>query len=358
MSVFVVQSPARLHFGLTEICPGQPMLFGGCGMTIDEPSAHLSFETTSSQSSLQYRSQIECTSPWKERIDSVLESTRQAIDRTIEPHFSAQSEAIPIGSFRIARPPMAHAGLGSGTQFACCVATLVAAVRRGLFFDSSSISANAIWKEIASASDSTMIGKLAEATGRGARSYVGLASHLLGGFIVDHGSAATSSGVRTFDRFSVPDAWRVVLARPNASSTISGAVESDYFHRCAVPNPARHLMIDLIDKEMIPAIQACDLKRFGEALYQYGHYGGELFRMVQGGVYRDPAVSELVETIRRHGIMATGQTSWGPTVYAIVENQHSAIQLDESLRDRFGVTISTMISRPSNQSATLSMESP
>lgn len=353
MSVLVVQSPARLHFGLTEICPGQPMLFGGCGMTIEAPSMQLSFETLSSQSSHRYRWQIDRNSPWNKRIDTVLACAHQAIFGTIEPPLDAQSEATPLGLLRVEKPPLAHAGLGSGTQLACCVATLVAAARRGLHIDSPLITANSIWKEIASASDTTMIGKLAEATGRGARSYVGLASHLLGGFIVDHGSSIVSSSIRTFDRFCIPDSWYVVLARPNASTTISGALESHYFHRCAVPNPALHWMIDLIAKEMIPAIQACDLPRFGEALHRYGRYGGELFRTVQGGVYRDTVVSELVEFIRSQGIMATGQTSWGPTVYAIVENQNEAIELDERLRNRFGESISTMISRPSNQPATV-----
>ncbi len=352
----VVESSARLHFGLTEICPGQPSLFGGCGITLDEPSTQLSIQQTWRESSNRLRWHVECDSPWKERIDAVLSRAEHGWCSAKEYDSEIGSEAFASYTLRIEKPPLAHVGLGSGTQLACCVATLVAAIQSGFAFNSSTstMTASDIWKTVG-ARDGNPLGQLAKASGRGARSYVGLASHLMGGFIFDHGMPTEIGSRRTVDRIATPEAWRVLLVRSASSSTISGTCETDYFQRCAQPNASRLSMIDLVQREMIPAIQTHDLQRFGEALYQYGRYGGELFRAVQGGVYRDNAVAEMVEAIRELGVKGTGQTSWGPTVYAIVESQDEAIELDDKLRVRFGDAIITSICRPSNRPSMVKM---
>ncbi len=338
-----IKSPARLHFGLTEIFSGEPSLFSGCGMTIDEPSTHMSLEVVALETSSRLVWQIECDSPWKERIEAAL--------MLAGPNASTSPWKFV---FRLGKPPLAHTGLGSGTQLACCVATLIASAQCSAIMEEQSVAAHRIWTEVSSRNDSNLLGRLAEASGRGARSCVGLASHLFGGFIVDHGIRVEDQNVRRVDRFSQPESWRVLLVRPKSSTTVSGVVEIDYFRRCASVNTNRDRMIDLMENEMVPAIRIGNLKRFGEAVYDYGRLGGELFRAVQGGVYRDAAVTAVVESIRGMGIKATGQTSWGPTVYAIVENMNEAASLEESLRNRWGAQITTTIARPSNQSSLVS----
>jgi predicted sugar kinase len=342
-----IKSPARLHFGLIEICPGEPSLFAGCGMTIDEPSTQMTLEFETTEANDRSDWQVECSVAWKDRIERTLTLAGYQL-----PNSSCRF------TLRLVQPPMPHAGLGSGTQLACCVATLVAVARSGdpfdgTAFEAESVDANRFWTDADATDDSRAVDRLADATGRGARSYVGLASHLWGGFIVDHGIPSEQNHRRSVDRVSLPETWRVLLVRPASSSTVSGKVETDYFRRCAIPNPNRHRMLAMIVDDLVPAIKTQNLNHFGEALYDYGCLGGELFRAVQGGIYRDAVVAELVDAIRGMGVDATGQTSWGPTVYAIVGDLDEARALEERLRDRWGTQITTIISRPTNQPSIL-----
>ena len=339
-----------------EICPGQPMLYGGCGIAIEAPMTQLSVETNAFELSDAACWRMEEFSSWRDRIQLVVERTLEALSANSDLRCDGLATNNPSRTLRIERPPVAHAGLGSGTQLACCVATLVAATCYRFHGEDKTIEANALWSEVMPPEGRALLNRLAASTGRGARSYIGLACHLFGGFIVDSGVPEVSQFERKVERFSVPETWRIVLARPISSSTVSGTLETDYFQRCEVPNPNRQSMLDIIADELRPAIQAQDLPRFGEAIYRYGRMGGELFRSVQGGVYRDAEVTELVETIRRLGVKGTGQTSWGPTVYAFVENQNEAVELENRLHLRLPAKNHTMITQPTNRPATVSIQ--
>jgi beta-RFAP synthase len=72
---------------------------------------------------------------------------------------------------------------------------------------------------------------------------------------------------------------------------------------------------------MLPAILQLDLDSFGEAVYDFNRRAGEMFRSVQGGLYATPRVEQLVAAIRGFGIKSVGQSSWGPTVFAIALEQ-------------------------------------
>ncbi len=338
-----------------EICIGQPKLFRGCGLTIDEPAIQLSANVSSNESSDNTHWRIDNAGSWQVRIETVLERSLRLLAGEQGFSIATASTIASVGSIRIEKPPMAHVGLGSGTQIACSVATLIAATRIDWRTGDQSCSAIQIWKDVAVQDNHSPLRRLADATGRGARSYVGLASHLHGGFIVDHGISANLDD-REVDCLPIPEAWHVVLARPISSSTISGSQEKDYFVRCAVPNPHLEAMLRMIEDEMIPAIRDHDLARFGEAVYSYGRYGGELFQSVQGGIYRDTAVAELIAAIRGWGISATGQTSWGPTVYAIVHSKLEAIQLEKRLRSKFDNKLVTVITRVTNQPASVTFQ--
>ncbi len=69
---------------------------------------------------------------------------------------------------------------------------------------------------------------------------------------------------------------------------------------------------------MLPALVERDCQVFGEALYEFNHRVGEAFAPAQGGVYAGPVVTGLVEWFRRQGVSGVGQSSWGPTVFAVV----------------------------------------
>jgi beta-ribofuranosylaminobenzene 5'-phosphate synthase len=310
-----IQSPARLHFGLLEVCAGQDRLFGGLGAMIEQPSTQLSLKIDpSSVPNRPWTYKIDAEEPWNSRIESVLKRWIGANAIT----------GLPSIQIRLENQPRMHAGLGSGTQIACATVSLLSN-----------------WSKTDSPIPTE---KLAKITQRGKRSYVGLAGHGQGGFLVDHG-VSTSGSERQIDRYDIPLEWCVVLAKPLSTATISGVVENDYFGQSQFPNPYRESMWDRIQSEIVPALQTADLNQFGSSLYEYGRDAGRVFAKVQGGIYRDQVVALLIDWIRAQGVLATGQTSWGPTVYAILGNQDDADDLQRQLLQRFPTDIEVMTTR-------------
>jgi predicted sugar kinase len=85
---------------------------------------------------------------------------------------------------------------------------------------------------------------------------------------------------------------------------------------------------------MLPALSESDCRAFGEALYDFNRRVGELFAPVQGGPYAHPLLAELVAYVRSQGVPGVGQSSWGPTTFAIVPEDR-ANELAKSVRERF-----------------------
>ncbi len=345
-----LRSPARLHFGLLEICPGEQNLYGGLGITIDGPATQISVETLKGKADGNSHWRIEEAGIWQDRMEFVLQKLQRDLFSIRTLAIDSEEKESP-SIIRLDRPPEAHAGLGSGTQLACSVATAVASEYLRSQDERSTLTAANIWEHPIFANDRSAVRRLADATGRGSRSYVGLAGHLYGGLIVDRGISSESNSERVIERLAIPNTWYAVLVRPTASTTISGTLEIDYFAQCAVPNPNRQRMLSLIEEEIKPSIDLADIARFGDAIYQYGRLAGEIFRAAQGGIYRDENVASLIEAIRNLGVSATGQTSWGPTVYAIVESSIRAEKLQTELLAKYGSAVSSSVTRLTNEPA-------
>ena len=114
-------------------------------------------------------------------------------------------------------------------------------------------------------------------------------------------------------------------------------------------------MWETIHNEMAPAAATGDCTRFGEAVYRYGRLAGSCFAAVQGGPFANPAIERLVETIRGEGVAGVGQSSWGPTVFAITPNQPAAERLATALRNKHGIAAADItVAAPSNCGVTTS----
>src|SRR5208282_5500231 len=88
---------------------------------------------------------------------------------------------------------------------------------------------------------------------------------------------------------------------------------------------------------MLPALVEADLEAFGEAVHDFNARAGETFAAVQGGIYASPRGAEIVAFLRRSGIRGVGQSSWGPALFAVVEDDDRARALAEALRARFAL---------------------
>lgn len=290
-----VIAPSRLHFGLLTF--GQPEMrqFGGAGAMIDAPGLELLIEPSA---------RFTVSGELAERIERF--ATR------VTSHW--QSAEVPRCHLRLTRAPRQHVGLGVGTQLALAVAA-------GLY--------SFAGRELPGAVE------LASMFERGRRSAVGVYGFLEGGFIVEAGKSLGDVLAPLVCRLDLPADWRFVLIVPQGAQGISGDVERRAFDTLrAVPIETTERLCRELMLGMIPAAQSGDIEQFGESLYRYNRASGECFAAAQGGAFAAGETAQLVETIRQLGVRGAGQSSWGPTVFALVPNVDAAQELIEQVRSR------------------------
>lgn len=158
---------------------------------------------------------------------------------------------------------------------------------------------------------------LARIAGRGERSGVGVAGFERGGFLHDFGK--TDGQSNGCDVIPFPSDWRILLTRPKVSPRWHGDAERAAF---ATPQPAPPLW-DLAS-EVADAVKKADFPRFAAGLTEFNRKAGAPFALAQGGVYAGPEVAAAVEALQRVGATCVGQSSWGPTAFAIFPTQLEA----------------------------------
>jgi beta-ribofuranosylaminobenzene 5'-phosphate synthase len=299
-----ISTPSRLHFGLLRFEQAEGPSFGGLGMMLAEPRC-----TVRMSASHEWRASgpdaHRAIASAKRALESITVAAGQRpAGATLEtPH------ALKI---EILESIPAHHGLGSGTQLALAVAAGVRSV-----CDLPEASAE----------------ELAAMVGRGRRSAVGCHGFLRGGLLYELGSYPNEPLGRLAKRVEVPAAWRVLLVTASQSAGLSGEHELNAFSQLPpVPESTTARLEQLAATAILPAAEQSNVESFGEALFEYGRLAGECFASVQGGPYASAEIAACVETLRRLGAHGVGQSSWGPTVFAIVEDQARAEQLVAQMR--------------------------
>jgi beta-RFAP synthase len=230
------------------------------------------------------------------------------------------------------RSPRDHVGLGVGTQLGLAIA---AGLRRFLQLPERAVEL------------------LAGDVGRGERSAVGTYGFQQGGLIVDGGHMPGEPLGKLVRRLAVPDDWRFVLASPTHQRGLAGRTESDAFARLPpVPDEITQRLWNIVHNDMIPALERAQCRTFGESVYRFGRLAGECFAAVQGGPFASREIAQLIDAIRDHGISGVGQSSWGPTVFAICESDEEAQTLRNWLRCQTGNDMDDLaIAAPNNEGA-------
>lgn len=330
-----VRSCGRLHFGLLEIVPGESNCFGGIGLMVEHSKATVQ-ATLTPYSETQNRlgpCTIDADDYWRSRLESIVS------------HWEETQRSMPIQSLSVVQAPRPHCGLGSGTQMACTVATLLMAAEqvRSAQHASTSVdlSVSAILETACGnngneASSNVSRTKLAQLSRRGKRSSVGLSGFIEGGFVFDQGtshSETTSVQTERTKRIPFPEAWPILIIQNDHSLGDSGLAEAEMFDRCSkISNPNRDNMIKLVEQDLLPSMANGDWKHFDVALGWYGQMAGEIFAIAQGGIYRTPQIAQAIETARSIGIDSATQSSWGPTVCAVAQDYSHANWCAEQLR--------------------------
>ncbi len=286
-----VRAPSRLHFGLLNVPTADTSpdgrLFGGVGLMVADPGV------------------VVCVSPADEwgasgpSADRALGFAERFVESLIRAgsvsdglrEFVAHaSGSDPMFRIDVERCPAEHVGLGVGTQLGLAVAKAMA-VEVGM-------------------PHLTAV-ELAARVGRGRRSGVGVHGFDGGGLILDAGKRTGDAVSALHSRRHLPGDWRIVLACPRGPARWHGDVERRAFAAPTTANTARLRELSEILGEV------ADYPTFADALHEYNRLAGAVFAAAQGGVYSSPEVAALVARIRALGVPAVGQSSWGPTVFAI-----------------------------------------
>jgi beta-RFAP synthase len=298
-----VVAPSRLHFGLFHVPQQEKQsnerAFGGVGLMIDAPA--------------------------------VVVTARPADSWRFEGRHASRAQAFAMQFIRtlgegkqrgfqllVEQCPEEHTGLGVGTQLGLAVAKALA-VAMG----------HGDWSSV----------ELAQRVGRGERSAIGVHGFDRGGLLVEAGKCEGDPVAPLIAQVALPPTWRVVLFRPPAPAWHGDRERAAFAEaRSGEPEALRRLA----ESAILPAANAGDFDAFGEAVHEFNRRAGEPFAAVQGGAYASPAIEELIAELRALGIRGVGQSSWGPTVFAIVPDSDTALSLVLRYRSRLPVSTASV----------------
>jgi beta-RFAP synthase len=141
-------------------------------------------------------------------------------------------------------------------------------------------------------------------------------------------------------RLELPREWRFLLIVPRGDSGMAGIDESAAFSRLpAVPLATTDQLLREATMHLLPAAATGDFLDFSKSLYRFGHRAGTCFATVQGGAFASQRTTRLVERLRTIGVEGVGQSSWGPTVFAIVPDSDIAMSLARRFEPRVVVSV-------------------
>ena len=291
-----VCAPGRLHLGFFDPAGTLGRSFGSLGLVID------GFETEVSLAAVA-ESRVTAAGI-AERAES--ERARDYLDR-LQQH-SGRHQPLHLTLRRVLP---AHAGFGSGTQLALAIARAFAA-----------------WHGLDVATP-----VLAQWLGRGARSGIGIAGFDHGGLLVDGGpgsaiaTGATNILAPLLARLPLPDAWRVLVIQHKTERGLSGDDERRAIATLApLPQALAADICHQVLMRVLPGAASAEFAPFAAGINRIQDVLGEHFAPAQGGSrYTSAAVGRLMQWIAAagHGA-AVGQSSWGPTGFAILPSQAEA----------------------------------
>jgi beta-RFAP synthase len=241
--------------------------------------------------------------------------------------------APPKCRVQVLNAPAQHVGLGSGTQLALALATALRC-----FLGLGPTDALSLAKE----------------TGRAERSSVGTFGFERGGLIVDSGKLPGNEAT-VVARVALPREWRWVLITPEAAPGLSGEAERTAFAQ--LPPVPREVTAELTREtllHLVPAARAKCFAEFSRSLSRFGELAGSCFASAQGGSFAAPRLAELVAHIRRLGVSGVGQSSWGPTLFALLPSLAAAREFLQTFtasrpaHETFHLTIAATRNRPAS----------
>ena len=294
MRIVSVTAPARLHLGFLDMNGSRGRRFGSVGLTLEGPCVELSIQRAPS---------FAITGTQSGRAKNFADALRG--------RFNLPDDC----RLAISRTVPEHVGLGSGTQLGIAVGVALARLYR---LDLS-------------------VREIALVVQRGQRSGIGAGAFEFGGFLIDGGKGASEDPPPIVSRVEFPADWRVLLVLERAACGLHGERETAAFQTLpAFPETLASHLCRLMLMQALPAMAECDIESFGSAIGELQRITGDYFSPAQGGRFSSPAVAEALAWIESQGIAGIGQSSWGPTGFAIVAGEQRAAELERAAQSRWG----------------------
>lgn len=284
-----IRTPSRIHLTLIDLNGEIGRVDGGAGIAIEEP--HIEIRGSKSGEDSLSGNIVNL-----DRFKSVSQRFKR---------FTGNNASIEVLS-----DYKSHVGMGSGTQ----ISLAIGEVYNRLFGLNLSVKG------------------IAEITGRGGTSGIGVAAFQSGGFIVDGGhptrekkgftpsSASKASPPPVISRQDFPS-WKIVAVTPELTGS-SGADEVSLFEEhCPVPIEDVRKVSHLILMKMIPSVMESNLDDFGSSLWEIQSLGFKRVEVDQYGSMVWDVLKKLKELTP-----AVGMSSTGPTIYAITDTNSKEIQ--------------------------------
>lgn len=287
-----VHAPARLHLGFVDLAGDSARRFGSLGLTLEEIFVRVH---------AQHAETDRVEGEQAERASRYVDILRDRLSLTAALQVTVE-RAIPQ-----------HAGLGSGTQLALAIGA----------------AANELFDLGKSAAE------LATLLDRGARSGIGIGAFEQGGFLVDGGKSASDRPPPIVSRIAFPAAWRILLVFDSAREGLHGFAERDAFDKLPpFSGAAAEHLCRLVLMRVLPALVESDLPEFGAGIAEIQRIIGDHFAPAQGGRFTSPRIAEVLRWLQEAGVACVGQSSWGPTGFAVVDSDTVAYTLLRMLKSR------------------------
>ena len=289
-----VFAPARLHLGFLDVSGtlGRPV--GSLGLTLEGIGTRVRLSRAHGRSA---------QAPPPERAARLLASLTQHCAGA--EHFQLTVlESIPE-----------HVGLGSGTQLGLAIAAAMAAI------EGEQVSARS----------------LAQLVERGARSGIGVGAFQTGGFLIDGGKGSGEEPAPLIARAEFPAAWRVILVFDHGHRGLFGEAEKAAFQALPpFPADAAAHFCHLAMLRLLPGLVEANFDPVARTIGEISARLGDYFAPIQGGRFTSPRVSTALHWLGATGFVGLGQSSWGPTGFALMPSEAEARRVCDALIARFG----------------------
>lgn len=290
-----ITAPARLHLGFMDLNGSLGRKFGSVGIAIDSIETSVTVSKKPLVNNTHIADNIKRAYEYAKLILKAYELD-ESVD--IEIH-----KSIPE-----------HAGLGSGTQLALAVGSAIS----NLFNLKLSL---------------MDIGRILD---RGNRSGIGIGAFEHGGFLIDGGKGKSEDLPPITVRHDFPSNWKIILLINSREKGLHGKKEFNAFKTLKpFPKNQAEKLCRLVNMIILPSLIEKNFYDFSNGIGELQKIVGTHFSPIQGGVYSNPDIANIMSFVEKQGFNGVGQSSWGPTGFILTDSDTSAHKLVKDIRKNF-----------------------